>query len=1134
MGISLEQYRVSVGTFNSNGVRQFNPVMGMPDHIAYRLFCSLLVEVLREISSCLTVGLLANLSFFFILQILLIVCSDVETNPGPNNQLKVCHANVNSLVSKIDLLQSKVINADIICLTESKLGPSIENADILLTEFYEPIRLDRNRHGGGIAIYVKFNFTFEHIIIPNGLMLCESVWLKLKFFNKSFILGCVYRRPDLPVEWWVQLGDVFDYLFDRFDGSDFVIVGDFNEDLLRRDLHHLKDLISRFNCTQLVDKPTRITSTSSSLLDPLIVNNVNLISEWDLLDPILSDHCAVIATLNWKVKSDQSYQKCVWQYDRANYEGIRAYLQAVDWENIIENEQNLNNIGVNLVNTINEATQLYVPNNIITIRPKDKPWMKTEIRTLMRTRLRAYRKARASNVPTDWMKYNELRNRVITKIRQAKLDFINKKAEKIKTTPHNNREWWKMVNEISMFRTAKKAIPAIKSNTDPSIFITDPKHKAEEFNSYFASISNVAEKDLEVPFTNRRTQYNLSEIITTDEEIYNIMKNLKTNKSTGPDEVNNRILKECASILKTPLRMAFNKFLSNGHFPDIWKVANLTPIPKGGVSNETKDYRPISVTSNIGKILERVVYDHMIEFLLSNNLIFKYQAGFLANNSTETQLIELYHQICSEIDKRHGIQFVFCDYSKAFDKVWHKGLLKKIKSHGIDGNLLHWFESYLVNRKQCVVIESKKSITLETKAGVPQGSVLGPLLFLLYINDIQDVIQTNLRQFADDASAFKGYQIFEEILESLVPDLKSMLHWSAKWLMNFNPTKTEGLNICLIDQVRQPLILDGNEIVDVVSHKHLGVIFNNKGTWSDHINYISAKALKKIGILRSLKYTFDRQTLETMYFSFVRSGIEYASSVWDSCTQNETNQLESIQIDAARIVTGLPRYCSIDRLFVEVGWLSLQKRREIKKLILMYKIFNNLAPVYLTELLPPTVGHFQHHFLRNNFNIHNFRPRTAIFANSYFPSTINLWNELDQDIRSSGSIGQFVYRLKQKYAINKPPAWYLHGNRKFNILLCRLRNKCSILKSDLFRCNLVDSEACVCGYQTESVYHYFFQCPIYVMQREQLMRSMSNIGLSVNIINLNLLLCGSSNMSYDKNIQIVDIVHVYMSNTKRF
>jgi len=1133
MGISVQQYRATVGHFNCvcsmykySSASSFWSVLGelLFKHVCKHLMCAVALS--------LWTFLLGNVYFLLIMKILLQLCCDVESNPGPRN-VEILHVNINSIWPKFDIIESGIFKADILCFTESKLDPTILDNDISLHEYYKPIRNDRNRHGGGIIIYVKTYLHYELITLPDALASrCESLWLKISMNNKHFILGCVYRQPALPVGWWTTLSEVFDLIFDHYPNKDFIIVGDFNEDLLNPNLRHLREVIVNSGCVQLVDKPTRITPSSETLLDPIITNNANLIQNWNVLDNLLSDHCIITMTLTYKPNNDQSYQRLIWNYDDGDYDGLRQHLSLVRWDEMLGNEVDLETMCTNFISTINEATKNFIPTKIVTIRPRDKPWMTAEVRSLMRVRLKAYRKARAKvNDPEMWAKYNRLRNEVINKIRLAKQVFLDKKSEKIKTTQFNNKDWWKLVSEITNLKNVRKSIPALKSNTNPMTVYNDSASKANELNKYFVSISTINDDGLAIPPVTKRTDNQVHVISTSSREILGILKTLQTNKATGPDGVNNKILLETASVISEPLSYMFNRLLNEGYFPDCWKQVHVTAIPKAGLSNSTKDYRPISITSNVGKILERVVFNHLIDFLQTNDLLFKYQAGFLAGHSTETQLIEIYHNICLAIEEKKGVQFVFCDYSKAFDKVWHRGLIQKLVAHGVDGTLLNWFKSYLTNRQQCVVLDAAKSDFLCPNAGVPQGSVLGPLLFLIYINDIQDIINTNLRQFADDASAFLLYRHFNEVTHFLVPDLESLLQWSNDWLMSFNPDKTEGLNICLINQQREAILLDEKEITDVTTHKHLGLLFNNSATWSDQINGMHGKASSKLKILRSFKYKFDRKTLEVLYFSFVRSGLEYASTVWDSCTQHEAQLLENIQSEAARICTGLPKYCSLERLYGEIGWVPLETRRKIKKLITMYKIKNNLAPAYLRDLLPETVGETQNYQLRNNRDLKNYRTRTSIFANSFFPSTIMLWNKTDYEIRSSPTLAQFISKIKKKFKADQPPIWFTHGERYLNVLHCRLRNHCSTLNSHLFRCNLVTDSNCLCGHPNETTEHFFLHCPNFVIQRDALLNFFHMKDYPVD---LDLILQGSNFLTSIENFEIFDNVQRFIKDTRRF
>ncbi len=537
---------------------------------------------------------------------------------------------------------------------------------------------------------------------------------------------------------------------------------------------------------------------------------------------------------------------------------------------------------------------------------------------------------------------------MIDTIRNAKKDYITKKAENLQSTKHNEKNWWRVVAELTKFKGKTKSVYVIRSNDNPDILINDPKQIAEELNNYFVKTSTINDSGIEVPDLTPRTENQLCEVNIEEQEIVKILKNLDINKATGPDGICNRVLRECVSGLSYPLYLIFNKLISNGHFPSCWKVANVIAIQKTSCANVAKDFRPISITSNVGKVFERIIYNKLIHFLDNNNLIYKYQAGFLAHHSTETQLIEMYHNICKEVDNKHGVQMVFCDYSKAFDRVWHKGLLEKLKAHGISGTLHKWFTSYLKDRKQSVILLPYRSNFKTPTAGVPQGSVLGPLLFLIYINDLQDVINSYLRQFADDVSTFFAYRQFIEVTQNLVPDLNSILHWSNKWLMGLNPTKTEGLNISLVNFERQQITMGNEQIKDVDHHKHLGLVLNNKATWSNQIKLMYDKALKRVGFMRSLKYTFDRNTLQTLFFSYIRPIMEYASSVWDNISMQESELLEKINLEAARIVTGLPKFCSLRELYIETGWTPLNVRRKVRKLIMMYKIKNNLAPGHLT------------------------------------------------------------------------------------------------------------------------------------------------------------------------------------------
>lgn len=324
--------------------------------------------------------------------------------------------------------------------------------------------------------------------------------------------------------------------------------------------------------------------------------------------------------------------------------------------------------------------------------------------------------------------------------------------------------------------------------------------------------------------------------------------------------------------------------------------------------------------------------------------------------------------------------------SKAFDRVWHKGLIKKIKAYGISGNLLRWLENYISGRSQKVLIKNCSSNSGNIKGGVPQGSVLGPLLFLLYINDIADDAVSLSRLFADDTSLSYSSKNINEIEMHLNSDLQKIHCWSEKWLVKFNPKKTEYVLFSTKHVLDKPNIMFNNEIVECVeNHKHLGVTFTSNCKWSCHIQNILKSASNQLSMLRKFKFTLSRQNLEKIYFTYIIPLLEYACELWDGCSEYDFNKIEQIQYEAARIVSGLPKFASIESLYFETGWEPLNSRRRRRKLNMFYKIHNRNCPSYLQDCLMPFSRGDDTRNLRNNTDYRTPYTRLQLYSNSFFP-----------------------------------------------------------------------------------------------------------------------------------------------------
>ena len=336
--------------------------------------------------------------------------------------------------------------------------------------------------------------------------------------------------------------------------------------------------------------------------------------------------------------------------------------------------------------------------------------------------------------------------------------------------------------------------------------------------------------------------------------------------SSGPGLISPRLLKEGASVLSKPLATVFNRPLLpllQGYFPSNWKTTNVTAINKKEDKSVPSNYRPISLLSQLGKVMERCVHKHIFNYISENSLLTPFQSGFIQDDSTTFQLLHTHRSFLETVDSGKKVRFVFCDISKAFNRVWHKGLLHKLACMGNSGSLLQWFQSYLSNRRQRVVLNRVESNWADVLARVPQGSILGHLLFLIYFNDIVNNIRS-IRHFADDTSIYIIIDDPQTAACILNSDLDTINVWADDWLVDFNPTKTTSL---LISRRQLPIAhppLEMNNVIlnETTSHRHLGLTFSNTCYWSDHIQRVTNTAWSILNLMRALKFKVNRQALE--------------------------------------------------------------------------------------------------------------------------------------------------------------------------------------------------------------------------------------------------------------------------------
>ena len=809
-----------------------------------------------------SIFVLKCLNFFIVLCILLII-SGIEINPGPfdsdissssssdldnisavseliNNTFSFLHLNIQSIVSKIDMISAEYSCHDILSFTESWLNEntSTDQQCLEIPDYkFPPFRRDRsNKVGGGVIVYVKntVNCTIRPDLHVGSL---ECIWLEIKLNNKKYLYGTFYIPPTSDLQTWRNIEHSIDLALNC--NYDIILTGDFNINQLNNNINDkIGSLMTQFSLHQLITEPTYVTEHSSSLLDLILVSNPLSVLFTDVGAPLLEQvryHLPVIGLLHHSSKPLTSYKRKIFLYDKGDFDSYRQQLTDVDWETLF-GHNDVDTIVDIITNTILNIADNTIPNRFITVHKDSRPWITTSIKKFIRRKNRIHKKAKHTNSINHWEKYRITRNKCNNLIRMAKNDYFSTISEKIIAESSGSKNWWNLVKRL-LGSSKNRSIPPLQTDDD---LICDNFAKCELINDFFSEQSNLDDSNSTVPEPIDPLYDKLTQLHITETDVEDVLQLLDTTKATGPDLINPRLVREGASILKLPLCLLFNLSLSTCRFPTQWKLANVTPVFKKDNPSKVNNYRPISLISVLGKVMERCIYKHVYNFLLKNSIITPHQSGFTPGDSAINQLLSLTNEFGKALDEGKEIRVVFCDISKAFDRVWHKGLLNKLENIGIQGSLLLWIKNYLTDRKQRVVIESAHSKWRTIKAGVPQGSILGPLFFIIFINDIVTEIHSSIKLFADDTSLYVIVDNPRESAITLNNDMATIHAWSTKWLVNFNPQKTETMTITrkINKPLHPPLIMNNTIINQVTEHKHLGLEISNDGSWQKHIDLI--------------------------------------------------------------------------------------------------------------------------------------------------------------------------------------------------------------------------------------------------------------------------------------------------------
>ena len=939
-----------------------------------------------------------------------------------------------SLRNKMVDLRSKISSSDpdvvAICETwiqDDPLNPKFYPSECAQIPGYNFYRYDNpGAVRGGICIYVK-----PHLdggickkITKLGAHFEESAWhwLNIRTSEGKFdklLFGCIYRKGastqlnndnlNTLLEEACKLRSLISICGDfNFPSIDWNAPISHKDDPSSEDI--FMDTISNLHLVQHVTDFTRKRGTDNpSRLDLLFTDTDQVIEKPTVLEPFgKSDHGLITWNSTFQFCQDSIPQNDIpkHNYYKGNYNQMKEDLKSIDWDVNFEDCKNVNEMVQKFEDTLHLMVKNHVP-----MKRKGKninnnaPWVDFKTLKAIRKKHHAWKRFQNTKSHDKYLDYVKRRNKATKKLRKAKKTFEKKIAKECLTNP---KAFYSYANSHK-----KQSTNFIRLKKNDGLYTMNDKDTAEELNTYFQSVFTCDMDDhTDMPNlagTKEHTNH-LSEIKISPEEVQHLLGKVDPNKSVGDDGVHPRVLKECNKELSEPIYRIFKESLQSGMFPDSWKTATITPIYKTEERSSAENYRPISITSQVGKVLEKIVRKEIMAHIVDNNLLSQHQHGFCDKRSCMTNLIDTLEDITSMIDDGFSVDEVFLDFRKAFDKVSHQRLLYKLLHQmNIDSTLLDWIASFLSSRKQRVKVNNSYSSWAPVTSGVPQGSVLGPMLFVVFINDLPSVIKTNCKLFADDSKIYgKVNNEADQLL--LQEDLDACYKWANDWKMTFHPKKSKVMHIGNKNN-RYLYLLGHNLISETKKETDLGILVSDNLSWSEHVANCAKKANRVLGMVKHTFSHMDKEMFISLYQTLIRPQMEYCPQVWSPHLQKDISILEKVQRRATKIVPGLEDLPYEQRLKA-LKLYPLEERRTRGDMICIWKMLNGHIDIDCNRILPINKG-------CNSTRSHAYQILGKVSKNNsrknfFTQRVIHPWNTLSSDTVNSTTVEMFKGRYDKE------------------------------------------------------------------------------------------------------------------------
>ena len=863
------------------------------------------------------------------------------------------HLNVRSLVNKIDLLRLDLPRSgfDIFTVAETWLNTTVEEK-LTTIHGYNFVRLDRQvqrtdgqtKSGGGLGIYSKLNLQvdssiYEHLNISNKNI--ELQWLLVsRPHTKSILIGNIYRPPE------GNLGESLDIIenalqaITHLDKFETLLIGDFNADYSIGSATNkiIKQFENATLLSQLIKDPTRIAKQKKSIID-LAMTNIKYCTGSGTLNYNISDHKPIYIIK----KKPRNIKKTSIFYGRTyrNYsmEKLREVISLADTKSIL-NENDPNQCWEKILRIITRAADALCPIIELRIRDNTPDYLNKELLELQHDRDYFAKKADVTGDPGDRFISGCIKRKARTEVRKAKSNFCQRQIELHKK---EHKKLWRDIKQID-----PESKPEVNNLQDDETGIKiQEADLPESVNNFFVGIGEKLAskyKDINTEDTHNNNiklnlaNYDLQE--TNSSDVLERINKLSNYKPSGLDNISNVLMKGAMTILVNEFTYLYNLVINTGIFPDEWKIATVTPIPKINNPKSCSDLRPISILPVPGKIMEQIVHDQMKTFLEDSKYLIYQQFGFRKNKSTTKALARLLDSLLEAVDKGNLTIAVFLDFKKAFDTINHKLLLNKLVRAGLGPKTKALISNYLTNRKQKTKIKNLESSYQTIKTGVPQGSTLGPLLFLIFINDLPSIaLEAEFTLFADDAVLIVQSQDLTEVAKVVQKVLDKIYVWCKDNKLTLNTSKTEyviyGSKLRKAKAPKISLQIGNVQLNEVDHYKYLGTIIDSMLNANRQLSKLNRTVAMKMTTFRRIRYFISEKTAIMLYKSLILPIIDYNDIIYSLLTKHQLEKLQRMQNRALRTVFR-GKILTVDQMHWQANVSKLMDRRTEHLLNLMY------------------------------------------------------------------------------------------------------------------------------------------------------------------------------------------------------